>query len=81
MESILEEISAVEYQENDADALAVGQLAEDARDAIIEYQVSPTPFVAVWIHCRISVKFALQTAIYEQNCKVIVSLQLRWLSR
>ena len=39
LESILERTSAVEYQENDADKHAISQLAEDVRDAVIEYQV------------------------------------------
>jgi len=29
------------YQENDADGCDVGELAEDLRDAIVEYQVGP----------------------------------------
>ena len=39
------------YQENDADAHAVGQLAEDVRDAVFEYQVSVDIVVTVGIHC------------------------------
>ena len=38
-----------EYTENEADARAVCELAEDVRDAVMEYQVSPdlstTPMV------------------------------------
>ena len=41
MRTILERTRAVGYQKDDADTHAVGVLAEDARDAIIEYQVSP----------------------------------------
>lgn len=46
MQSILERISAVGYKENDADGHAVGELAEDVRDAIIEYQVSHNILIA-----------------------------------
>ena len=31
------------YEENEADVHAVCKLAEDARDAVMEYQVSPNP--------------------------------------
>ena len=34
----MERTSTVGYQENDADVYAVGELAEDVRDAIIDYQ-------------------------------------------
>ena len=40
LQSILEKICAVGYEENNADVHAVDGLAEDARDTIIEYQVS-----------------------------------------
>ena len=41
LHSILERTSAVGYKENDADLHKVGELAEDVRDAVIEYQVRP----------------------------------------
>ena len=52
MQSILERTDTVEYQENDTDAHVVGELAEDVRDAVIEYQVSPHPdlLVVLGIH-------------------------------
>ena len=43
---ISERASAVGYRENDADVQAVCELAENVRDAIIGYQVSPRPQVA-----------------------------------
>ena len=43
--------SEVGYKENDTDAHAVGQLAEDVRDAVIEYQVSPDLQATVRICC------------------------------
>ena len=50
LQSVLEQTSTAGYQENDADVNAVGELAEDARDAVIEYQVSPTRLVIVRMH-------------------------------
>ena len=50
LQSVLEKISAVGYEENDADAHAVEELAEDARDAIIEYQVSSNLLATVRVH-------------------------------
>ena len=47
----MERIGAVGYRENDADAHAVGKLAEDVRDAIIEYQVTLDPLAIVRMHC------------------------------
>ena len=41
LRSTLERTSAVGYKETDADARTVGGLAEDVRDAVIEYQVRP----------------------------------------
>ena len=38
---ILEQSSAAEYEENEADMQTVCELAEDVRDAVLEYQVSP----------------------------------------
>ena len=45
-----ERTTAAEYQENDVDALAVGQFAEDVRDAVIEYQVSLISLVIVRVN-------------------------------
>ena len=45
MQSILERAGTVGYQGNDADERAVAELAEDVRDAVIEYQVSPNLLV------------------------------------
>ena len=50
LQSVLEKISAVGYEENDADAHAVEELAEDARDTIIEYQVSSNLLATVRVH-------------------------------
>ena len=41
MHFILRRASADGYQENDSDIRMVGELAEDVRDSVIEYQVSP----------------------------------------
>ena len=43
LQSLSERFSAAGYQENDADRRAVCELAEDLRDAVIEYQVGPDP--------------------------------------
>lgn len=48
---ILERTSLIGYQENDADARAVGELAQDVRDAVIEYQVGPNPSVTARAPC------------------------------
>jgi hypothetical protein len=50
MLSILEQANADAYQENDSDVHAVSELAEDVRDAIIEYQVSPDLMITLRIH-------------------------------
>ena len=50
MQSVLERIGVVGYEENDADALAVEEHAEDARDAIIEYQVSSNLLATARVH-------------------------------
>jgi hypothetical protein len=50
LETILKRASTVEYQENDSDVHAVGELAEDVRDTIIEYQVSPDLLITLRIH-------------------------------
>ena len=39
LQSVLKKIGVVGYEENDADVHAVDELAEDARDAVIDYQV------------------------------------------
>ena len=49
--SILERTSEVGYKENDTDAHAVGRLAEDVRNAAIEYQVSLNQLATVRIRC------------------------------
>jgi hypothetical protein len=41
LQPLSERASAVGYQENEADRHAIGELAEELRDAIIEYQVGP----------------------------------------
>lgn len=43
LQSLSERSSAADYQENDADRRAACELAEDLRDAVIEYQVGPDP--------------------------------------
>ena len=37
----MERTGAVGYKENDADVNVVCELADDVRDAVMEYQVSP----------------------------------------
>ena len=44
---MLERTSAIGYKETDADENAVGELAEDVRDAVIEYQVRPHLLIAL----------------------------------
>ena len=44
---ILERSNAAEYKENDIDLRAVCELAEDVRDAVIEYQVSVNLVIAL----------------------------------
>lgn len=47
MQSLSERSSTTGYQENDADGHTASELAEELRDAIIEYQVSPYPLVTL----------------------------------
>ena len=49
--SMLERTSAVGYQETDADVHTVGKLAEDVRDAVIEYQVRPHLLITLRKQC------------------------------
>ena len=51
LQFILERSSTAGYQENDADAHAVGELAEGVRDAVIEYQVGPNLPSSARIRC------------------------------
>ena len=51
LRSMLERTSAVGYKETDADVHTVGELAEDVRDAVIEYQVSPDLLITLWKQC------------------------------
>ena len=51
LESIQERTSAVGYQENEADAHTVGELAENVRDAVINYQVSSNLLITLETHC------------------------------
>ena len=69
----MERTNTVGYRQNDEDARAVGELAEDARDAAIKYQVSPNLPVTIEAHRLILVQISQQNAIYEQNCRLIVS--------
>ena len=51
LQSILKRTNTVGYQDNEADVHAVGELAEDVKDIIIEYQVSHNLLVTIKIHC------------------------------
>jgi len=42
--------SADGYKENEADVCAVCELAEDVRDAVMEYQVSPNLVITLRMH-------------------------------
>jgi len=55
--------------------IAVGDLADDLRDAIVEYQVSTGINKAHWIVRSCSLQFSQQKAMYDQNCTLIVSLK------
>ena len=73
-----ERSSAVGYQENDKDIRTVCGFVEDIRDAVVEYQVSPDLSVTFRMPGRGSLQLHQQRALYDQNCKLIVSnLQLR----
>ena len=50
MQAALEKIGTVGYEENDADVRAVDELAEDARDIVIEYQVCSNLLATVRMH-------------------------------
>ena len=52
---------------------AVYDLADDLRDFIVEYQVSAITGSTYWIVHSYNPQFSQQKAIYEQNCKLIVS--------
>ena len=43
LQATLGKIGTVGYEENDADVRVVDELAEDARDAVIDYQVCFNP--------------------------------------
>ena len=47
LHQILERSNAAEYKDNEADARVVCELAEDVKDAVIEYQVSANPVIAL----------------------------------
>lgn len=51
LQSLSERSMAAGYQENDADRRAVGELAEDLRDTVIEYQVGLDPPTVRNIFC------------------------------
>ena len=51
LQSLSERSTAAGYQENDADRRAVGELAEDLRDTVIEYQVGLDPPTVRNIFC------------------------------
>ena len=70
----MERTSAVGYKENETDVNAVRELAEDVRDAVMEYQASHDLVIPLRIYRRTSVQIGQQTAIYEQNCALIVSI-------
>jgi len=72
LHALSERSSAVGYQENGTDGHAVCELAEDIRDAIIEYQVSSGPPVTRRILCSGTVQFTQQKSLYEKNCRLIV---------
>jgi hypothetical protein len=74
LQPLSERSSAVGYQENDADRHAISELAEELRDTIIEYQVSPDPPVTRRMLCLDAVQFSQQKSLYEQNCRLIVRL-------
>ena len=49
-------------------------LTDDLRDAMVEYQVSTNmQHARTTVRSRCDSQFAQQEAIYEQNCKLIVS--------
>ena len=51
LHSILERTSAAGYQENEADALAVGELATDVGNAVIDYQVTSNLLITLEKQC------------------------------
>jgi hypothetical protein len=51
LQSISGQTSEVGYKENDADVHMVGELAEDVRDTVIEYQVSYNLLITLRMHC------------------------------
>jgi len=73
LQSLSKRYTSGAHTENEGDVLAVCDLADDLRDAIVEYQVSTgferhTPDISL-----IKLQFSQQEAIYGQNCKLIVS--------
>lgn len=50
LQILSEHSNTVDYQENEADGSAISKLSGDIRDAIIEYQVSPSPPVTCGMH-------------------------------
>ena len=72
MQPLSERSSAVGYQENDADGHAISELAEELRDAVIEYQVGPDPpLIHTMLYLSV-MQLTQQKSLYEQNCRLIV---------
>ena len=58
------------------DVLAVSGMAEDIRDALIDYQVGGAEAYAAGV-IKIGLwQISQQRAIYDQNCKLIVGCQI-----
>ena len=71
---LYDRVSAQGYEECQDDILAVSAMAEDIRDALLEYQVRSERSRG---HRVTNITMPQQTiqqrAIYDQNCRLIVS--------
>jgi len=67
-------VSAQGYEECQGDILAVSGMAEDIRDALLEYQVgSKRTHAVILTEIATFQQTTQQRAIYDQNCRLIVS--------
>jgi len=72
LQILSERCSAAGYKENEADGHAISELAEDLRDAVLEYQVGPGHPATRRMFLSPAVQFTQQKSLYEQNCRLIV---------
>jgi len=73
LQLLTERSEAAEDAEKEGAMIAICDLADDLRDVVVEYQVSPDIQKHALNGHSCSSQFSQQKAIYDQNCKLIVS--------